>query len=468
MWIGQRAYIEVLDDGDGAISLDEVCFSDDGPAPERPNPLLVKLVDNPGLNSPEKLARKYQELMLETATMWRDGKLPNGAEGVDRIALLNALLDSDLIRTLPSPSASHPPKEIDRLREIAAEIRRAEEALPTPRRAMAMADGTGVNERIHVRGSPKNLGPEAPRQMLEAIGGKQPAPEKGSGRLELARRLLDGSDPLPPRVLVNRLWHLHFGKGLVASPDDFGRQGQQPTNPELLDWLASEFVRRRWSIKQIHRLMVLSSTYRMSSRAEPKTEEADPQNELLHRMPVRRLEAEEIRDAMLSVSGRLDRKMYGPGPLPYLTPHMVGRGRPAAGGPLDGDGRRSVYLNVRRNFLNPMFLAFDYPIPFTTIGRRSVSNVPAQALTMLNNPLVIQQSQRWAKRALDEPGLTARQRVDRMYETAFARLPTEDESKEALTFLEEQAKEYGKADDARAWADLCHVLLNVKEFIFLN
>jgi hypothetical protein len=160
--------------------------------------------------------------------------------------------------------------------------------------------------------------------------------------------------------------------------------------------------------------------------------------------------------------------MYGPGPSPYLTPFMVGRGRPGASGPLDGDGRRSVYLNVRRNFLNPMFLAFDYPVPFTTIGKRTVSNVPAQALTLLNNPFVTQQAQLWAKRILAEPDRTAAQRITQLYITAFGRPPTDAELRDAQEFLTEQAKEYGKADDARAWADLCHVLFNVKEFIFLN
>src|SRR5262249_52356359 len=149
------------------------------------------------------------------------------------------------------------------------------------------------------------------------------------------------------------------------SVDDFGVQGQPPTHPELLDFLAAELERRGWSLKAMHRLMVTSSAYRMASRGDEAADKADPQNKLLHRMPLRRLEAEAIRDAMLAVSGRLDRKMYGPGPLPHLTPFMVGRGRPGASGPLDGDGRRSVYLNVRRNFLNPMFLAFDYPVPFT-------------------------------------------------------------------------------------------------------
>src|SRR5205823_3801994 len=162
-----------------------------------------------------------------------------------------------------------------------------------------------------------------------------------------------------------------------------------------------------------------SSAYRMASRSDRKSDEADPQNKLLHRMPVRRLEAESIRDAILSVSGRLDLKLYGPSVPPHLTPFMQGRGRPPVSGPLDGDGRRSVYLGVRRNFLTPMFLDFDFPIPFTTIGRRSVSNVPAQALTLMNNPFVVGEAQRWAKRVLAEKDRTPEQRIESMYVTAF-------------------------------------------------
>jgi hypothetical protein len=146
---------------------------------------------------------------------------------------------------------------------------------------------------------------------------------------------------------------------------------------------------------------------------------------------------------------------------------MIGRGRPASG-PLDGAGRRSLYISVRRNFLTPMFLAFDYPIPFTTIGRRSVSNVPAQALTLMNNPFVVEQAARWARQVLANKEVPAAKRITRMYVTAFGRPPTASELKEALAFLAEQGKEYGRADDPRAWGDLCHVLMNVKEFIFIN
>jgi hypothetical protein len=209
----------------------------------------------------------------------------------------------------------------------------------------------------------------------------------------------------------------------------------------------------------------LSSTYQMSSiDADPaKSAQVDPQNILLHHMPVRRLEAEAIRDAILAVSGRLDRTVYGPTVDVYLTPFMEGRGKPAASGPLDGDGRRSVYVAERRNFLPPMMLAFDAPIPFSTIGRRSVSNVPAQALILLNDPFVTGQAKVWADRVLGDKSLaTGRQRIERMYQEAFARPPTEKEMNEAEVFVA------GQPDERRAWADLAHVLMNVKEFIFIN
>lgn len=221
----------------------------------------------------------------------------------------------------------------------------------------------------------------------------------------------------------------------------------------------------------MHRLILLSTAYRQSSRATAeqaaRAVTADPLNKLLHRQNVQRLEAEAIRDAMLLVSGRLDRAMEGPSVLSHLTEYQVGRGKPASG-PVDGNGRRSIYLAVRRNFLNPMFTAFDYPTPFTTIGRRTVSNVPAQALVMMNNPFILQQAERWAKRKLETPGQTDAERVRGMYEAAFGRRPLESEVKLALDFLKEQSRDYGKANDPRSWSDLAHVLFNSKEFIFIE
>jgi hypothetical protein len=401
MWIGQRAYIEVLDDGPGYAALAEVVFSDGAvPAGPRLDPAAPAL------------------------------------DGADQ----------------------------KKLQGLLGEYRQVEASLPPPRRAVATADGSAVDEHVFIRGNSGKLGPVVPRRFLEVFGGDQVvAPKAGSGRLELARQLTDpAKTPIVPRVLVNRLWQHHFVEGIVRSPDDFGVLGQAPTHPELLDFLAGEFVRQGWSLKKMHRLMVLSSAYRMSSRADTKADEADPDNKLLHKMPIRRLEAEAIRDALLAVSGRLDRTPFGPGVMPHLTPFMVGRGRPTTSGPLDGAGRRSIYLNVRRNFLEPMFLAFDYPTPFSTRGRRSVSNVPAQALTMMNNPLVLQQAARWAARVLTDGPAAPRQRLERMYEEALGRLPGAAEAADALAFVRAQD------DEVRAWADLAHVLFNVKEFIYVN
>jgi len=304
-----------------------------------------------------------------------------------------------------------------------------------------------------------------------------PLSASGSGRLELARRLVDpAQNPLLARVLVNRVWQHHFGEGIVRTPDDFGRMGQPPSHPELLDYLAAEFVRGGWSIKSLQRMILLSSTYQQSAAARPAPENAavadhasiDPENRLLHRMPVRRLEAEAIRDTILAVSGRLDRTSYGPSVLPYLTAHMEGRGRPNSG-PLDGDGRRSIYLNVRRNFLTPLLLAFDYPVGFSTLGRRDVSSAPAQALALLNDPFVVEQSRQWAQRVLASPGLPASQRLELLYREAFSRPPTRDEFRDALQFLERiAARSENGLDDPAVWADLCHVLFNVKEFIFID
>jgi hypothetical protein len=332
-----------------------------------------------------------------------------------------------------------------------------------------MTEGSPINECVFIRGNHKNLGEVVPRRFLEVFGGTATTPAaQGSGRLELARQLLDPAQtPIVPRVLVNRLWKHHFGEGIVRSPDDLGVLGQAPTHPELLDFLALELVNNGWSIKKMHRLMLLSSAYQMANRASAAADETDPDNRLLHKMPVRRLEAEAIRDAVLAVSGGLDRTMFGPSVPPYLTPFMAGRGRPGASGPLDGNGRRSIYLAVRRNFLSPMFLAFDFPTPFSTMGKRSVSNVPAQALTMMNNPFVLQQAELWEKRVAAGQS-TTRDRVVGMYVAALGRAPTAIELSEAVTFVEEQTRLHGQSEHARAWSDLGHVLFNVKEFIFVN
>ncbi len=399
MWKGHRAVIEIVDDGPGFVGVEQIVFSD-------------------------RAAPK--------------GTQPVGKQGP-------AAQDAD----------------VTRVAELLKDYEAIEAALKPPLRALAMEEGTPIDERIFIRGNHKNLGELVPRRFLEVLESQSQGDEPA--RLALAKKLVDRSNPLTARVIVNRLWKHHFGEGLVRTPDDFGVQGQTPSHPELLDWLAVQLVNDGWSLKKMHRRMLLTNTYQMSSRGDPAADQADPDNKLVHKMPIRRLEAEAIRDALLAVSGRLDTTMYGPSVPPHLTPFMGGRGRPNASGPLDGNGRRSIYLGVRRNFLTPMLLAFDFPVPFSTMGKRHISNVPAQALAMLNNPFVLDQAALWGKHVSEEKGLSNADRIGKMFERALGRPPTKDELTDTLAFVQES----GNAEDARVWADLGHVLFNVKEFIFV-
>lgn len=337
------------------------------------------------------------------------------------------------------------------------------------RTAPAILDGNSVDEHVLLRGKHQSLGETAPRRFIAALGGNVPKTEIGSGRLQLAEALLDASRPYAARVMVNRVWHHLMGRGIAATVDDFGALGQPPTHPELLDFLTLEFVAHDWSIKWLVRQIVTSATFQMSTQGVSAAEETDAQNLLLHRMSVRRLEGEAIRDAILSVSGRLDEKMHGPSVPVHLTDHMQGRGRPDRSGPLDGDGRRSVYVAVRRNFLSPMMLAFDAPIPFSTVGRRTVSNVPAQALTLLNDPFVQEQARVWARR-LCSCESTDVARIESAFNMAFSRPPTAAEREAAFGFLAAASRNSINTPQSpvEIWTDFCHTLFNVKEFVFLH
>jgi cytochrome c553 len=333
-----------------------------------------------------------------------------------------------------------------------------EDQLPESAFGMLSRDESPHNVRLHIRGSHTNLGEEVPRRFLRLIAGEDQTPvTQGSGRMELAEWMASERNPLTARVMVNRVWKHHFGAGLVRSADNFGRMGEAPVHGELLDYLAGEFIRGGWSVKGLHRMMVLSSAYRMSSTPDPSALRVDPRNELLHHMPVRRLEAEAIRDTVLAVAGKLDRAMYGPSVMPHISRYQDGRGKPASG-PLDGNGRRSIYIQIRRNFIPPMFLAFDYPLPVSTIGTRGSSAVPSQALMMMNNELIRNMAAEWAARAVAaRPDPDAR--VDLLFEEAFGRPPENWEKQEALAFTN------GRDD---AWPDLCHVLLNSAELIYVR
>jgi len=332
--------------------------------------------------------------------------------------------------------------------------------LPSPRYAVAMAEGSPESAHVYVRGSHRSLGEEVPARFLEALGG-----EPGD-RLALANEVASGGNPLTARVFVNRVWHHLFGQGIVPTVDDFGPMGSPPSHPALLDYLAADFVEKGWSVKNLVRELVLSSTYGQSSQPHPELSadrlaELDPSNELLSRMRVKRLMAESIRDSIMAVSGRLDPKLYGPSVPTHRTKFMTGRGGKKSG-PLDGEGRRSIYGAVYRNFLSPFMLTFDAPSPFGPKGRRSVSNVPAQALVLMNDPFVLEQSQLWGKHLVDQHDI-ADERMEVMFLEALGRKPTSNERSRIESYLSAQSKD----DPAQTWASLAHIVFNMKEFIFI-
>ncbi|HRI16357.1 MAG TPA: PSD1 and planctomycete cytochrome C domain-containing protein [Verrucomicrobiota bacterium] len=339
--------------------------------------------------------------------------------------------------------------------------------------AVAWFDGTGVDENVLVRGKPFKPGAVSPRSLPAAFASTKPITTTAtSGRDELAQQLVDPGNPLVARVIVNRVWHHLFGRGLVATVDNFGALGERPTHPELLDQLAWQFVHEDgWSLKRLIKRVVLTDTFAMSSHlADARTEELDPTNALLHRRSVRRLEGEAIRDSLLAVSGRLNPTLYGPPITVYLTEFTVGRGRPEKSGPLDGDGRRSVYSAMRRNFLPTFIQTFDAPTPFSTVGKRNVSNVPAQSLALMNDPLFHQQARVWAERLLSElPTADVPTRVRWLIESAYGRAPTETEAAACLESLAE-LRPLSNAEDnsVEVWAELCHALLNASDFIYVK
>jgi Protein of unknown function (DUF1549)/Protein of unknown function (DUF1553)/Planctomycete cytochrome C len=266
-------------------------------------------------------------------------------------------------------------------------------------------------------------------------------------RKALADWLTKPENPLTARVAVNRVWQQHFGRGLVATSSDFGHLGEQPSHPELLDWLTKRLIADGWRFKPLHREIVLSQTYRESAM---KPIVVDPENLMLGHTAVRRLEAEQVRDALLSITGKLDLTVGGP---------SVGSDHP----------RRSVYTKVKRNTRDPLFELFDTPESFTSTSQRLVTTSPLQALLMVNSPFMVRQAEAFAGRVRKENPSDETARLDAAYRLAFGRPPTESERRRAIAFLDEQAKRM-KVGDARAaaWTDLCHVLLNASEFLYVD
>ena len=315
-----------------------------------------------------------------------------------------------------------------------------------------------------------------------------PAGGRATGRrTALANWLTDPSNPLTSRVIVNRVWHYHFGRGIVATPSDFGMMGERPTHRELLDYLASDFVANGWSLKKLHRKILLSNTYQQSSEFNEASAKADPANKLLWRFDRRRLEGESIRDSMLAVSGLLNAKMGGPGVFPPLPAGIDTRGGWKKNEDKSEALRRSVYIFVRRNTRYPMLEAFDMPDTHESCARRSQTVSPTQALDLMNNDLVLDWSRGFASRVLNDTGLTREAQVDRAWRLAFGRPATAEERGMALAFLDRHTPivaarlakneqvplpdgipEGISPEKAAAWVDLCHMLLNSNEFVYLN
>ena len=338
--------------------------------------------------------------------------------------------------------------------------------------AYAAAEGTPVNTRLHRKGDHTDLGDEVPRGFLQVLGGQQvPTSESGSGRRQLAEWIVEPSNPLTARVIVNRVWLNHFGKGLVRTPNDFGTRGKPPTHSELLDYLAVRFIESGWSVKELHRQIMLSAAYQMSSDERADYVTADPDNELLSHFNRRRLEAEEIRDSLLAVSGSLDLSRGGEHPFKpevqwrYTQHHPFVDDFPIR--------RRSVYLLQQRIRKQPILEVFDGADTNAATGSRMVSTTAIQALFMLNNPLAHEEAKRMADR-ICEAADSSRERAEMAFRLCLSRPATEPELAEVEGYLAECAAELKRAGVAEAkreraaWASFIRVLLSSNEFVFID
>ena len=399
------------------------------------------------------------------------------------------------LRELDKSGTGDAPARRAELRQELDEVEASEPA-PLPG-VMAVADPEEQAPPTFVlhRGEPGRLLEEVRPRFPGALDGTaiDPAPPgpDASGtarRASLARWLTDPSHPTTARVMVNRLWQHHFGRGLVATPNNFGVMGDPPSHPELLDWLAVEFIARGTRLKAMHRLMVTSATYRQSSRPSARSLELDAENLLLGRMPRRRLEAEILRDSILAVSGTLNRSGGGPGVRLPLDPAVASQVYKGAWEPtpeVDQHARRSVYLFVKRNIPVPLLEAFDAPDTLVSCGRRNASIHAGQALALLNSPFLDEQARAFARRLLDEVGPDPGLLAGRAIEVALSRPPTPEERARARSFLERQARLLRAEGTSRgpgagrpadgvdpalsgAVSDLCLVLFNLDEFLYVD
>jgi hypothetical protein len=390
----------------------------------------------------------------------------------------------ELTAALPGPSKQQIAAQQQKIREL----RQKQPDLP---RGYFLQELSPKAPDMHLlyRGNASRPGPKVAPGLPTVLVAKQPpflAPDGHTTRrrLTLARWIASKDNPMTARVIVNRVWQYHFGEGLVTSPSDFGTMGDPPTHPELLDWLADWFLKEKWSLKKLHRLIVTSNAYRMAKTWLPECGRKDPENSRLWRVHYRRLEVEAIRDAMLAVSGRLNRKMYGPSMYPHVP-------KEALSGHSDPDkiwkpfqeqeaSRRTVYAFVKRSMVVPLLEVLDLCDTARSTAKRVVTTIAPQALTLMNGHFVNRQARHFADRLEREVGDAAEKQIDRAYRLALCRPPTRKELAVLTRFLRKEAdgvvmesarrgKEVGQKEARRmALQQMCRVILNLNEFVYTD
>ncbi|MBA3441264.1 MAG: DUF1553 domain-containing protein [Pyrinomonadaceae bacterium] len=343
---------------------------------------------------------------------------------------------------------------------------------PFLEKTFAVAEGEGHNARVLRRGDPKNLGDEVPRRFLQILGGhKLPVVKEGSGRLQLAEWLTDPQNSLTARVMVNRIWQHHFGKGIVQTPSDFGKRGKPPTHPELLDYLAARFVESGWSIKAMHRMIMSSQVYQLASQGQAQNAQTDPSNDLLWKFNRRRLDAESLRDALLAISGELDAKKGEEHSFPHESTWNYTQHKPFTA--VYETKQRSVYLMNQRIQKHPYLAIFDGADANASTAERTSSTTPIQALYMMNSSFVHEQANHFAKRLMSMMP-DHRQRIDVAYRRALGRPATPEEIQKGEAYLQQSQQKLMTADTPseqqpqQALASYLRVLLSSNEFMFVD
>ena len=408
---------------------------------------------------------------------WLTGDDPN-ADGLDRML---SSVQGSLERLLEGRGSVHDARWINTWidsgvfvssdenfsngREAVVNYRSEESKIPVPHWVPGVVeDRLAVEQAWLPRGDhkkPEGLVPRSYLKILNSTTGRYAGVE--SGRLQLALEITDKGNPLTARVMANRIWYWLVGEGLVSTVDNFGRMGEEPSHPELLDELALELVDSRWSTKELIRRIVYSKFWRRSSAASESSIQIDPANRFLSHANLRRLEAESIRDSMIWVTGKLRRPDGGLATRNYYKTVMEPN-KQSPPGPIDGEMRRSIYLEVRRNFPDDFLMVFDQPKPAFTVGKRYVTNGPAQSLMMLNDAMVIGFAEGWSKRIAGTTS-DSQTRIERMFEDWLSRSPTPEEIAEAMQIIQGMEAQVG---EERAWANFALALFNIKEGMFVR